>query len=80
MTLLDLRERAGKSREDVARELHTHAWILAQCESGARSLSIMQALTLARLYCCTAETILEAQQNSIRTARSVARIQRRAEL
>lgn len=65
-TLRDLRDQTVKSREEVARALHTTGRMVDAYENGTRVLGITQVFILAKLYNCTVGEVLRAQSNSCR--------------
>lgn len=65
-TLRDLRDQTVKSREEVARELHTTGRIVDAYENGTRRLGIKQVFILAKFYNCTVGEVIRAESNSYR--------------
>lgn len=68
-SLRDLREQNGKSRAEVATALGVVSSAITNYEKGYRRISLEQVLTLAELYDCSAEEVIEAQLNSCLSAR-----------
>ncbi len=62
-TLRDLRDQTVKSREEVARELHTTGRMVDAYENGTRRLGIKQVFILAKFYNCTVGEVIRAESN-----------------
>lgn len=69
-TLRELREGNNKSRSEVATALGVTANAITNYESGFRSISLEQVISLAKLYDCTAESVIYAQIESIRVGKT----------
>ncbi len=69
-TLRELRESNNKSRSEVATALGVTANAITNYESGFRSISLEQVISLAKLYDCTAESVIYAQIESIRVGKT----------
>ena len=63
-TLRELREENKKSRAEVAKALGVTVNAVTNYEIGIRQIDIKQVLTLAKLYDCSAEEIIDAALNS----------------
>lgn len=68
VTLRDLRKQCNKKAPEVARELGVKIGSYFRYEQGVRQINIRQTLILARLFDCTAEEIIEAQLNVVRSS------------
>lgn len=65
-TLKTLREENKKTLAEIASALNVCVRAVSRYEQGTRKISLEQVLTLAKLYECTAEEVIEAQLNSCR--------------
>lgn len=64
MKLSDLRQSAGYSVIQVAKELNVSIQSVYRYEQGERRLSLEQVLELSKLFDCSAEEIIKAQISS----------------
>ena len=64
MKLSDLRQSAGYSVIQVAKELNVSIQSVYRYEQGERKLSLEQVLELSKLFDCSAEEIIKSQINS----------------
>lgn len=69
MTLKELRKQSGKTAAEVAAALGVTYWALTKYESGIRSISIENVLTLAELYGVSEREVIEAQLESVKEKR-----------
>ena len=68
-TLRSLREENKKTRAEIAQVLGVTQNAVTNYEMGIRRLSLEQVLSLAQLYGCAAEEIIQAALNSCRSCR-----------
>ncbi len=63
-TLYELRMKAGKSLWETARELHTTVKMISEFEAGKRGLGITRTISLAKIYGCSVQDVVNAQKRS----------------
>lgn len=68
MTLKELRYQSKKTLAEVASVLGVTVTAVYRYEQGTRQIGLEQVLTLAKVYDCTAQEVIEAQLNSCQNA------------